>query len=119
MSDLMRQLGDRYERIVIDTAPITAVSDTLLLLEHAQAICLVSHAGKTARRWILRAIKLITEAGSRPIGVILNQMSMRMAGAYSYYPGKYGEPEVYGASGTYATRNGKEQTEVTQGEARF
>jgi capsular exopolysaccharide synthesis family protein len=97
MAELVRDLATKYERIVIDTAPVTAVSDTLLLLEHAQAICLVAQAGKTARKWILRAIKLIAEAGSRPTGVILNQMPMRMAGAYSYYPGRYGEPEVYGA----------------------
>jgi hypothetical protein len=71
----------------------------LLLLEHAQAICLVFHAGKTPRKWILRAIKLITAAGSRPSGAIVNQIPMRMSGAYSYYPGRYGEPSVYGSSG--------------------
>lgn len=102
VGEIVRQLGDKFERIVIDTAPVTAVSDTLLLLEHAQAICLVTNAGKTPRKWIMRAIKLITEAGSRPVGIILNQLPMRMAGAYSYYPGKYGEPEVYGsANGSY------------------
>ena len=98
MGEIVRDLSGRFDRIVIDTAPVTAVSDTLLLLEHAQAICLVVHAGKTPRKWILRAIKLIAEAGSKPDGVVLNQMPMRMAGAYSYYPGRYGEPEVYGAS---------------------
>ena len=96
MSELIRQVSAKFERIVIDTAPVTAVSDTLLLLEHAQAVCLVMHAGKTPRKWILRAIKLITEAGSKPVGIILNQVPIRMAGAYSYYPGRYGEPEVYG-----------------------
>jgi succinoglycan biosynthesis transport protein ExoP len=112
MAELVRDLATRYERIVIDTAPVTAVSDTLLLLEHAQAICLVSQANKTARKWILRAIKLIGEAGSRPTGVILNQMPMRMAGAYSYYPGRYGEPEVYGAKAYAKERNRVEQPET-------
>jgi capsular exopolysaccharide synthesis family protein len=100
MGDIVRQLEEKFQRIVIDTAPVTAVSDTLLLVEHAQAVCLVTHGCKTPRKWILRALKLIAEAGARPIGVILNQMPLRM-GAYSYYPGKYGEPEVYGANGTY------------------
>jgi capsular exopolysaccharide synthesis family protein len=103
MGELMRQLGEKFDRIVIDTAPVTAVSDTLLLLEHAQAICLVVHAGRTQRKWIMRAIKLINEAGSKPDGVILNQVPMRMAAAYSYYPGRYGQPEVYGSN---AHRNG-------------
>lgn len=100
MGEIVRQLEEKFQRIVIDTAPVTAVSDTLLLVEHAQAVCLVTHGCKTPRKWILRALKLIAEAGARPIGVILNQMPLRM-GAYSYYPGKYGEPEVYGVNGTY------------------
>jgi capsular exopolysaccharide synthesis family protein len=120
MGEIVRQLAEKYERIVIDTAPVTAVSDTLLLLEHAQAICLVAHAGKTPRKWVLRALKLISEAGSRPAGVILNQMPMRMAGAYSYYPGKYGEPEVYGGSnGSYKGPDAKEEPELARSEPRF
>ncbi|HEX4084194.1 MAG TPA: polysaccharide biosynthesis tyrosine autokinase [Chthoniobacteraceae bacterium] len=99
MAEVIRKLGEKYERIVIDTAPVTAVSDTLLLIEHAQESVLVLHAGKTARKWILRALKLIKEAGSQPAGIIMNQVPLRMAGAYSYYPGKYGEPEVYGSNG--------------------
>jgi len=119
VGEMMRQLGERFERIVIDTAPVMAVSDTLLLLEHAQAICLVVNSNKTARKWILRAIKLIAEAGSRPDGVILNQMPMRMAGYYSYYPGKYGEPEVYGSNGIPKGSRKKEESEIEQIAPRF
>jgi len=122
MGEIVRQLQENFDRIVIDTAPVTAVSDTLLLLEHAEAICLVTHAGRTPRKWVLRALKLINEAGSRPIGVILNQMPMRLAGAYSYYPGKYGEPEVYGSvNGSYGSRGKKvvEEEAVGPGEPRF
>jgi capsular exopolysaccharide synthesis family protein len=122
MGEIVRQLAEKFDRIVIDTAPVTAVSDTLLLLEHAEVICLVAHVGRTPRKWLLRAMKLIAEAGSRPTGVILNQMPIRMAGAYSYYPGKYGEPEVYGSvNGGYAGggkgRKGKEE-ELVESEPR-
>jgi succinoglycan biosynthesis transport protein ExoP len=122
MGEIVRQLAEQYERVVIDTAPVTAVSDTLLLLEHTEAICLVAHAGKTPRKWILRAIKLIGEAGSRPTGLILNQMPMRMAGAYSYYPGKYGQPEVYGSNGANRAsrdRGEKDESELSNVEPRF
>jgi Mrp family chromosome partitioning ATPase len=119
MGEIVRKLAERFERIVIDTAPVTAVSDTLLLLEHAQTICLVAHAGKTPRKWILRAIKLIGEAGSRPSGLIMNQMALRMAGAYSYYPGRYGEPEVYGSNGHRARKEKEEETEVAGPTPRF
>jgi succinoglycan biosynthesis transport protein ExoP len=113
-AEVLHTLGEKFERIVIDTAPITAVSDTLLL--HAQAICLVAHVCRTPRKWILRALKLIASTGSRPIGVILNQMPMGMAGVYSYYPGKYGEPEVYGmANGSYGEAAPKPEPELSTG----
>ena len=125
MGEIVRQLSEKFDRIVIDTAPVTAVSDTLLLLEHAEVICLVAHVGRTPRKWLLRAMKLIAEAGSRPTGVILNQMPIRMAGAYSYYPGKYGEPEVYGSrNGSYEGGGGggrkkDEPEELVESEPRF
>jgi capsular exopolysaccharide synthesis family protein len=120
MGEIMRVLGEKFERIVIDTAPVTAVSDTLLLLEHAQSICLVAYTGKTPRKWLMRALKLISEAGSRPAGVILNQMPLRMAGAYSYYPGKYGDAEVYGSSnGSRKGKGEKDEPELAGTEPRF
>ena len=97
---LLKQLALEYDRIVIDTAPVTAVSDTLLLVEYAEAVCLVTRAGKTPRKWVLRGIKLLTEAGARPTGMVLNQIPLNMAGAYSYYAGSYGEPGVYGSNDT-------------------
>lgn len=112
--EVIKQLAERFDRIVIDTAPVTAVSDTLLLVEHAQAICLVVRAGKTPRKWILRASKLLAEAGVKPTGTVLNQVPMHMAGAYSYYPGRYGESEVYGANGSHQRHREKEEPVATE-----
>ena len=95
---VIAELERNFDRIVIDTAPVTAVSDTLLLVEHAQAVCLVARAGRTPRKWTLRAIRLLTDAGAKPTGLILNQVPMHMSHAYSYYPGSYGDPGVYGSN---------------------
>ena len=94
--ELIKALSARFDRIVIDTAPVTAVSDTLLLVEYVQSVCLVAKAAKTPRKWILRASKLLsTDARPKVLGLILNQVPMAN-GAYSYYPGRYGRDEVYG-----------------------
>jgi Mrp family chromosome partitioning ATPase len=114
MEACMRQIEEKFDRIVIDTAPVTAVSDTLLLLEHAQAICLVFHAARTPRKWVLRAIKLIAEAGSKPSGCIVNQVPMNMAGAYTYYPGRYGEASVYGSENRALARRKEEPDLLSQ-----
>ncbi len=88
----------RYSRVVIDTAPIIAVSDTLLLLELTNVVCLVIRSGKTPRKVVNRAIKAIEDTGTRLDGLILNQLPMGKRGYYYYYySGQYtGSDQVYG-----------------------
>ena len=95
---LMKEAAGKYERIVIDSAPVHAVSDSLLLIKHVQSVCLVIHTGKTPARVVGRACDILENAGSRPVGIILNRMSQRNHGYYYYYSaGEYGKG-VYGAT---------------------
>jgi capsular exopolysaccharide synthesis family protein len=98
--DLIARAATQFDRIVIDTAPVNAVSDTLLLVEHAHSVCLVVRGGKTARKSVLRASATLTAAGHRPVGVILNRLSVREGAGYyyDYSNGKYGH-KSYGQSG--------------------
>jgi capsular exopolysaccharide synthesis family protein len=90
---LIAQSARQFDRIVIDTAPLNAVSDTMLLVEHAQSVCLVVRAGSTSRKAVLRASASLIAAGHRPVGVILNRLSARSGVGYYYHygAGKYGK----------------------------
>jgi capsular exopolysaccharide synthesis family protein len=96
--DLVRDARLKYDRVVIDSAPVNAVSDSLLLLKHVQTVCLVIHAGKTARKAVLRAVQRLTESGSRPVGFVLNRLPPHSGANYYYHysAGEYGKG-VYGA----------------------
>jgi capsular exopolysaccharide synthesis family protein len=87
--DLLTEVGARFDHIVIDTAPVIPVSDTLLLIEHAQTVCVVARACKTPRKLILRAIQLLVHAGGKPVGLILNQIPSGRAFGYPYKYGGY------------------------------
>ncbi len=87
--DLLKEVGSRFDHIVIDTAPVIPVSDTLLLIEHAQTVCMVSRACKTPRNLILRAIQMLVQAGGKPVGLILNQIPSGRAFGYPYSYGGY------------------------------
>jgi capsular exopolysaccharide synthesis family protein len=81
-----------FDRIIIDSAPIHAVSDTLLMLKRVQTACLVVRARKTPRGAVRRAIQLLQEAGAPLSGVILNLLPRsRLHGYYynSYYEYTY------------------------------
>lgn len=79
-----------FDRVVIDSAPVVAVSDTLHIAQHASFICLVIHAAKTPARMAGRALKLLEESKHRPpMGIVLNKISGRSSAddyyCYDYY----------------------------------
>lgn len=80
-----RALAD-FERVVIDSAPLMAVSDTLSVAKHVPTICVVVQASKTPRRLARRALQLLeTVAHRTATGLILNKVSSRAAGDHYYY----------------------------------
>lgn len=96
---LIQEFAARFDRVVIDSAPINAVSDTLSLAPHVHAVCLVVRAGKTPRRAVERAVKLLRQSGARIAGFVLNRVPRgRSASYYYYYYGDtYVKDGVYGA----------------------
>jgi capsular exopolysaccharide synthesis family protein len=74
-----------FDRIVIDTAPINAVSDTLTMLSAAQYIVLVVRPAKTSKRAIARALHLIEKAKGVAAGFVLNRANFKVGSGYYYY----------------------------------
>jgi len=108
-AELLVEAAHAYDRVVIDSAPVLAVSDTLLMTPHVQTVCMVVRARRTARNAVQRAILLLGGTGTRPVGVILNRLPRNRGTDYYYYYASHG----YGAgecsyTGGYATkRSGK------------
>ncbi|MGH8102648.1 MAG: hypothetical protein ACREIW_15235, partial [Chthoniobacterales bacterium] len=95
-----------FDRVVIDSAPVLAVSDTLLMTLQAQTVCIVLRARKTPREAVRRAISLLAGSGATPAGVVLNRLPQRHGVGYYYYyasPG-YGAGEGSYSSGPYSKR---------------
>ena len=92
---LQEALG-KFDRVILDSAPINAVSDTLMLAEHTDAVTFVVRARKTPARALLRAIHLLDGAKAAPAGFILNRLPPRLAEYYYYDAGNYASAGVYG-----------------------
>ena len=101
--ELINEALLHFDRVVVDSAPIHAVSDTLLMLNKIQTVSLVVRSGKTPRKAVARAMDLLYKAEAPLAGIILNrQARRRFTGGYdSYYTysyyGKYSEKGVYGS----------------------
>ncbi len=88
---LIDEALQHFDRVIVDSPPIHAVSDTLLILNRVQTVCLVMKARHTARNAIRRAAKVLQEADAPLMGVIMNQMPRSRGGYYydSYYSYSY------------------------------
>ena len=98
--DLMSEALQQFDRVVIDSAPLLAVSDTLLIAPHVDVLCLVVRSFMTPRKMVGRALKTLSETHIKPAGIIFN--CLPAAGSYSYYYsgkyyGSYGSKGVYGS----------------------
>ena len=75
--ELLAEAAEHYDRVVIDSAPILAVSDTLLMVPYVQTSCMVVRSNRTPRNAVSRAFSLLAATGTRPAGIILNRLPRR------------------------------------------
>jgi len=92
MSKLLETLRDRYDRIILDSPPLTAVTDAVILSRLVDGVLLVIRANETHREIIKNGIGLLLNANARILGAILNGVTMgRDSYYYQYYYYYYGD----------------------------
>jgi succinoglycan biosynthesis transport protein ExoP len=89
--ELIKALSERFDRVVIDSPPLTAVGDTLNLIRSVHYVCLVVRPEKTPKKAIARCAHLIHSAGGKLAGFFLNRVNFKIGASYYYYyyGGKY------------------------------
>jgi polysaccharide biosynthesis transport protein len=109
-AELVAEAARSFDRVVIDSAPVLAVSDTLLMTPHVQSVCMVVRVKRTPRNAVQRAILLLGGTGSRPAGVILNRLPRNRGTDYYYYYASHGYGAGEGSyTGGYAEKSKKEK----------
>jgi capsular exopolysaccharide synthesis family protein len=105
----LERLRERYDRIVIDSAPAQAVSDALILSKVCGAVVFVIRCDETPLPLINMAVKRLRQVGAPLIGAVLNQYDANRGARYGHYHyGKYRRYSyAYNAYSNYY-RQGKE-----------
>ena len=84
----IKQLAQQYDLVVIESAPVLAVSDGMALAPHAGTTFLLARANETTLGEIEESTKRIRQAGGQVKGVIFNDMvatNRRYGAKYGYY----------------------------------
>ncbi len=82
LSELIQGLRERFEYIVLDSPPVLAVAETMLIVRMADVVVHVIRARSTPRDVVTNAIKMIGQ--ERAVAVILNGVEAKDT-PYSYY----------------------------------
>ncbi|MBN0049169.1 polysaccharide biosynthesis tyrosine autokinase [Streptomyces actuosus] len=92
MEKVLRELADTYETVIIDTAPLLPVADTVGLASLAEGALLVVRAGKTNRDQVRTAGESLQRVGVRILGTVFSMARVPKTGHYgSYGYGRHGE----------------------------
>lgn len=107
MGQILDALKKGYNRILIDSPPITAVTDSVLMSRLADGVILVIRAGDTPRPVIQNGLEQLQNAGASILGGVLNGVKADR-GNYYYYQYYY---YYYGDDGSKRKKPGRRKKE--------
>jgi capsular exopolysaccharide synthesis family protein len=85
MRNLLETQEKRFDHIIVDSPPVFGVSDPISLLPAMQGVVFVVHYAKTGRRAAVRALGKIREGQVPFIGVVFNNVLLKLSSGYYYY----------------------------------
>lgn len=93
MREAISELRHRFKFIVIDSPPVMAATDAVILSALTDGVLLVVRSGETPKEAFTRTRDLLAAVKSRLLGVILNAVDSSAPDyyySYRYYPYAYG-----------------------------
>jgi succinoglycan biosynthesis transport protein ExoP len=94
---LLEKMKKHYELVVVDSPPLGAVTDSLLIAERTDEVIYVCRFNRAYRKHIKLYIKALRNAKNEILGVVLNGLSPRRIEYYSNYRYYRSYKKYYGA----------------------
>lgn len=96
MKELMDDVRNRFDFILVDTPPVLAVVDPVIISSISESTVFIVQAGKTARKPFLKAVEELKRGKSLIIGILFNEVKVWKEGSYSPYYHHYYRQHYYG-----------------------
>lgn len=105
MRRLITILEANFTHVVIDSPPVSSITDGVLVSSLVDGVLLVVHGGKSSRAVVRRSRQLLQNVGAKIFGVVLNNVNLSSPDYYyqGYYKSAYYTANANGdglASGT-------------------
>ena len=97
LGDIIGLLQKEYDYVILDTAPVGLVTDTLQIAKYASVICYLTREDYTPKSNVALLNSLVEEGKFKNVCVILNAVDMsKKKNGYYYGYGRYGKYGKYG-----------------------
>ncbi|MBC8243796.1 MAG: polysaccharide biosynthesis tyrosine autokinase [Verrucomicrobia bacterium] len=107
MRDFIEEVRNKYDKIMFDCPPVSAVSDPLMIAAATDGIIFVSKFNKIRREHARKTVQRIQDAGINIVGVCINDLDFE--GKDSYYYSYYYYQNRYYASHYKSDKPGGEE----------
>jgi polysaccharide biosynthesis transport protein len=94
LADAIAELRTKFKFIVIDSPPIMAATDAVILSVQADGVLLIVRSGETPKEAFTRTRDLLVSVKCHLLGVVLNAVDSHAPDyyySYRYYPYSYGD----------------------------
>lgn len=97
MDQLLEKLEEKYDRVIMDSPPVLAVTDAVVLSGKVDGTIVVVKAGETNRNAVSKVKEILESVKTANlIGVVLNMVEFGKTGGHYYYYHYYGKHGKYG-----------------------
>jgi len=93
LTEAIAELRKKFKFVVIDSPPIMAATDAVILSVQADGVLLIVRSGETPKEAFSRTRDLLVSVNARLLGVVLNAVDSSAPDyyySYRYYPYSYG-----------------------------
>jgi capsular exopolysaccharide synthesis family protein len=94
MMQFLDEASQRYDRVILDCPPVSAVADPLVVGAMADGVVFVTKFNKIRREHAVRSVQRIQDAGIHIIGLVLNDIDFEGKDSY-YYSYHYYQNRYY------------------------
>jgi Mrp family chromosome partitioning ATPase len=80
----MEDLGNRFDRVIIDSPPLVAVTDAAIMSTLAEGVVFVIRAFSTNKHVSMQGLRALRDVDAPIVGAVLNAVDLQRS-EYTYY----------------------------------
>jgi succinoglycan biosynthesis transport protein ExoP len=119
MNNILAAMKERADIVIIDSPPVSSVTDSVLLAARADAVLFVVQPKRTRRGSIHQALEQLNRANARTIGLVFDNVKLGRSGYYDseyyhYYSHDYEKEKPAAPNGILGKRKHPESGHVSK-----